>query len=188
MRRPSLAEPWGKLALPAFSRVYYGKLSLPKRQALPWLRWCPIWFLRHRHGHKVVSLGVPVGWGTEWKGTRKLRAGVFGEGEEGLLRSAGRLLGAGGLSWGSAAEGPLACSQVEGVSRSTMWASKTEEGKKSGGRTLGRTWSYKEDLMPREGGREEAPLSMRRSHRWPGWGSSGGVGWNCFANYKKRQK
>lgn len=35
-------------------------------------------------------------------------------------------------------------------------------GKKSGG-LLGRTWSYKDDLMPREGGREEAPRAWGRA-------------------------
>lgn len=46
-------------------------------------------------GHEA---GLPAGWGTEWKGTRELRAGVFGEWVEELLHLVGRLLSTGNLS------------------------------------------------------------------------------------------
>lgn len=51
-------------------------------------------------------MGLPMGWGSKQKATRKRRAGVFGEREEGWRRSAGRPRGAGILQPRSAADGP----------------------------------------------------------------------------------
>lgn len=69
-----------------------------------------------------------MGWGSKQKGTRQLRAGQVSL-ERGrkdcCIQQAGRLLGAGILNPGSTAEGPSACSQGEGVSRSTLRASET---------------------------------------------------------------
>lgn len=118
-----------------------------------------------------------MGWGSKQKGTRQLRAGVFGEREEGLLHSAGR------QAAGCRDSQPRAALQKDPWPAARVRASAGAPSKPrrlEGGREMwGVAWQGLE-----LGWGEEAPLRVERSHRWPGWGRAGGLGLTV-ANYKK---